>query len=62
MKDTLGGMSDQQMEALARITRYINILIDAFQKAKAFVLSQGLMVAALMVLLLAILLRWLGWI
>lgn len=38
-----------------------NAVLDAFRRAKAWAMSQGALVAAIAVLLLALLLRWLGW-
>jgi hypothetical protein len=62
MVDSLGNMSEQQMQLLARMTGYVNRAIDLYQRAKAMVLSRGLLVLSLLVLLLAVLLRWAGWI
>lgn len=41
---------------------YLNRVIDAYQRTKALVLSQGLLVLALVALVVAVLLRWLGWV
>ncbi|GAB4821916.1 hypothetical protein N2152v2_008962 [Parachlorella kessleri] len=61
MRDSLGNMSEQHIQMLARLTGYLNRAIDLYQSAKALVLSQGLLVLSLAMLLLAVLLRWLGW-
>ena len=62
MADSMGNMSESHMELLAKLTRWVNRAIDAYQAAKAALLSQGLLVLALLVLLLAVVLRWAGWV
>ena len=37
-------------------------MVEMYSRAKRFILSQGALVLAVAVLLLAVLLRWLGWI
>ena len=61
MVDTMGGVSDKQLAWIARLTALINFIIDAYQRVKAWALSNGAMTVAVVVLLVVLLLRWLGW-
>lgn len=54
-------VADKHLEWIARLMAVANAVLDAFRRAKAWAMSQGALVAAIAVLLLALLLRWLGW-
>ena len=41
---------------------WVNGVLDAYRRAKAWALSQGALIFALLALAVALLLRWLGWI
>lgn len=53
--------ADKHLEWIARLMGCVNAVLDGFRAAKAWAMSQGALALAVAVLLLAILLRWLGW-
>lgn len=53
--------ADKHLELIARVMGWANAALDAYRRAKAFVLSQGGLALAILVLVVALLLRWLGW-
>lgn len=55
-------LADKQLELLARLMTWVNAAIDFYRRAKAWVLSQGALTLAILVLVVALLLRWLGWV
>ena len=54
--------ADSQLELIARVVGWLNAVMDAFQGARAWLVARPAVLAALAVLLLALLLRWLGWV
>lgn len=54
--------ADKHLELIARLMAWFNAVLDAYRRAKAWVMSQGGLAVAVLVLLMAVLLRWLGWI
>lgn len=61
MVDKLDSVSDKHLELIARLMSYVNAVVAMYRRTKAVVMSQGALALALAVLLLAVLLRWLGW-
>ncbi len=61
MLDQLGNLEDHHLELIARITGWVNTAIDGYQRARAWALGNAALVAALVVLAAAVLLRYLGW-
>lgn len=53
--------ADKHLEMMAKLMAWINAAIDFYRRAKAWVLSQGALAVAVLVLVVALLLRWLGW-
>lgn len=53
--------ADKHLELIARLMGGFNAALDAYRALKAWLLSQGALALAVAVLLLALLLRWLGW-
>ncbi|KAL4458511.1 hypothetical protein ABPG75_013376 [Micractinium tetrahymenae] len=62
MVDKLDAVSDKHLELIARLLRWFNAVVAAYQRAKAWVMSQGALTLAALVLVVAVLLRLLGWI
>ncbi|PSC71444.1 outer envelope 61-like [Micractinium conductrix] len=62
MVNSLDKVSDKHLELIARLMAWVNTVIGAWRTAKAWVMSQGALALALLILLVAVLLRWLGWI
>lgn len=54
--------ADKQLEVVARLVGWFNAAVAAYQRARAWVLSQGALALAILVLVVAVLLRLLGWI
>lgn len=54
--------ADKHLELIARLMGWANAALDFYRRAKAWVLSQGALTLAVLVLLIALLLRWLGWV
>ena len=54
--------ADKHLELIARLMGWVNGALDTYRRAKAWALSQGALMLALLVLVVALLLRWLGWI
>lgn len=54
------GMSDRQMEMMAKAAAVVSSGVERARAAKEWVASRQFFVIALAVLLLAVLLRWLG--
>lgn len=50
------------MELIARLMSYVNAVLNAYRRARDWVFSQGALALAVAVLLVALLLRWLGWV
>jgi hypothetical protein len=46
---------------MARLMGYVNAALAAYRRAKEWVFSQGALAVALLVLIIAVLLKWLGW-
>jgi hypothetical protein len=61
MVDQMGGVSDRQLELLARLASVVNGAIDAYQRARAWARTNAALALALLALLLALFLRWRGW-
>lgn len=61
MVEKLGSASDTHVELLARLFRYYNRVVAAYQAARAWVASNAVLALGIIVLVLALLLRWLGW-
>lgn len=53
--------ADKHLELMARLMGWVNAAIDMYRRTKAWVLSQGALALAILVLIVALLLRWLGW-
>lgn len=62
MVDQMGNISDNQLAWVAKITAIINTIIMIYQTIKAWIFSQNAMLIAVLVLLLALFIRYLGWI
>jgi hypothetical protein len=54
--------ADKQLELIARLMSYVNAVLNAYRRARDWVFSQGALALAVLVLLAALLLRWLGWV
>lgn len=54
-------ISEKHLNIVAKMMWIINILIEFYHKVKGFVTSHGAMVMALVVLVVALFLRWMGW-
>ncbi|KAL4535283.1 hypothetical protein Ndes2526B_g06183 [Nannochloris sp. 'desiccata'] len=61
MVDSLGNVSDKQLEWIAKLSGIVNLIIDTYQRMKAWALSNGAMSVALILLLVFLIFRWLGW-
>jgi hypothetical protein len=61
MVDSLGNVSDMQLEWIARLTAIVNFIIDLYQRMRAWAVSNGAMAVALVLLILFLFCRWLGW-
>lgn len=53
--------ADKHLELMAKLMAWINATIDFYRRAKAWVLSQGALALAVLILVVALLLRWLDW-
>jgi len=62
MVEQMGGVSDKHLQWIASTMRVINVVVDAYLQAKAWAMGNGALSLAILVLLIALLLRWLGWI
>ncbi|GFH28993.1 TPR_REGION domain-containing protein [Haematococcus lacustris] len=60
MVDQMQGMSDTQLKMMVKAATVVQSGARVVSRAKEFLYSRPLLVAALLVLLLAVLLRWLG--
>ena len=60
MVDQMGNLNDKQIYWISKIASVINFIINIYMKVKVFIRSQAGLVLALLVLLLAIYLRWKG--
>jgi tetratricopeptide (TPR) repeat protein len=61
MVNTMGAVSDRQLEWVARAARGYSAAVDGWRRARALAASSAALVAAVLVLLLALFLRWRGW-
>jgi predicted negative regulator of RcsB-dependent stress response len=61
MVDSLGNVSDKQLEWIARLSGAVNAIIDTYQRMKAWAISNGAMTLALILLLIFLFCRWVGW-
>jgi hypothetical protein len=62
MADQMGQMSDSQLEWMTKVAAWMGMAAEAVQRVRRWARSHGALVVALVVLLLAVLLRWLGWV
>ncbi len=60
MVKQIKGMSDTQVQWMLKATTYVQSALRAVQRAREFVLSRTFLLIALVVLLIAVLLRHLG--
>ena len=58
----LPASADKHLEIIARVMAFVNALLTAYRRAKAWALSQGALAIAIAVLVVALVLRWLGWV
>ena len=56
----LPACSDRHLELIAKLMRCYNAVMAAYQQLRAWIVSNGALAVALLVLLLALLLKWLG--
>jgi predicted RND superfamily exporter protein len=61
MVDSLGNVSDTQLEWIAKLSGIVNAIIDTYQRMKAWALSNGALTVALILLVVFFIFRWLGW-
>ena len=62
MVDSMGGLSDRQLEWISRLTAAVNAVVEVYQRAKAWAMANTAMALALVLLLLFLFCRWLGWV
>lgn len=60
MVQTMRGMSDAQVQMISKAASTLSQIVAKLRAARDHLYSQPLLVAALVVLVLALLLRWLG--
>lgn len=61
MAKQMRGMSDTQMNVMLKVANTAQKGARAYSKAKAFLASRAALVTAILILILAFLLRWLGY-
>jgi tetratricopeptide (TPR) repeat protein len=61
MVDSLGNVSDKQLEWIAKLSGIVNAIIDTYQRMKAWAMSNGALTVALVLLIVFLICRWLGW-
>lgn len=54
--------ADKHLELIARLMGWFNAVVATYRRAKAWALSQGALALAILVLVVAVLLRLVGWI
>ncbi len=54
--------ADKHLELIARLMGWFNAVVATYRRAKAWALSQGALALAILVLVVAVLLRLLGWV
>jgi len=61
MVDSLGNVSEKQLEWIAKLSGVLNVIIDTYQRMKAWASSNGALSVALILLIVFLIFRWLGW-
>lgn len=61
MVNQMNNVSDRQLEWIARIMAVVNFIVATYQRARAWAMSNGALVVAIVLLLVALFLRWRGW-
>jgi hypothetical protein len=61
MVERMGEVSERQLAWVARLAALVNFLLDAYQRARAWAAANAALALALAALVLAIFLRWRGW-
>lgn len=53
--------SDKHLELLSKLMRYYNAAAEAYARFRAWLASNGALALALLIIVIAVLLKWLGW-
>jgi len=61
MANHMGNLDDKQLELIGRLIRGVSTVAVMYKKTKAWMASNAMVVLALVILVLGLLLRWLGW-
>lgn len=61
MVEQMGKISDTHLHIISRLMKVINAVIGVYNSVKAFATSHAAMTMAIVVLVIAVVLRWLGW-
>ena len=61
MVDSLGNVSEKQLEWIAKLSAVVNAIIDTYQRVRAWAVSNAAMSIALILLLVFLICRWMGW-
>lgn len=61
LADQMGSLSDDQLESMSKMIAKVNTVVETVQKAKKWAISNVVLVVALIALLMAIFLRWMGY-
>lgn len=61
MVDSLGNVSEKQLEWIAKLSAVVNAIIDTYQRVRAWAVSNAAMSIALILLIVFLICRWMGW-